>query len=608
MNTIKLLPDLLVSQIAAGEVVERPASALKEILENSVDAGASEIAVHIFQGGTKLVRVSDNGAGISRDDLPLALARHATSKIDSLEDLQKVASLGFRGEALASIASVSRLRLASRGAEQKHAWRIEAEGGRLSEPEPAALAKGTTVEMHNLYFNTPARRKFLKTDGTEFSHCEEAFRRIALSRPDIAFTLQHNGTARHHLRAADTRRRIAAILGDEFSQTSIFIDEQAADLRLWGSAALPAYSRSSRDAQYFFVNGRFVRDKVIAHALREAYRDVLHLDRHPAFVLFLEMNAGSVDVNVHPTKTEVRFRDPRALHQFIFHTIDKALASPQSLSAASVSVPGAAGSRQETSSRAVFGQATGAPSYPRQSFMPLVPPVPAAGVAQPQSFYSTLFGSDTPGQKLSEVPQTPADFEKQDVPPLGFALGQLLGIYILSQNERGLLVVDMHAAHERILYEKLKTALDDHVLFTQPLLIPAIFQADSLDIATAEENRDILTELGFEIAMLSPTMLTVRSVPAALKDADVVKLARDVLREIHEFGASRVLTSRRNEMLSTMACHGAVRANRMLTIPEMNALLREMEATERSGQCNHGRPTWFEISLADLDKMFMRGR
>ncbi|SFN64864.1 DNA mismatch repair protein MutL [Nitrosospira briensis] len=609
MNKIKLLPDLLVSQIAAGEVVERPASALKEMLENSVDAGASEIAVHIFQGGTKLVRVSDNGAGIPRDDLPLALARHATSKIDSLEDLQKVASLGFRGEALASIASVSRLRLASRGAEQKHAWRIEAEGGRLSEPEPAALAKGTTVEMHNLYFNTPARRKFLKTDGTEFSHCEEAFRRIALPRPDIAFTLQHNGTARHHLRAADTRRRIAAILGDEFSQTSIFIDEQAADLRLWGSAALPAYSRSSRDAQYFFVNGRFVRDKLIAHALREAYRDVLHLDRHPAFVLFLEMNAGGVDVNVHPTKTEVRFRDPRALHQFIFHTIDKALASPHSLSAASVSVPGAAGSRRETSSGAVFGQATGAPStYPRQSFMPLVPPVPAAGVAQPQAFYSTLFSHDTPGQKLSDVPQTPADFEKQDVPPLGFALGQLLGIYILSQNERGLLVVDMHAAHERILYEKLKTALDDHTLFTQPLLIPAIFQADSLDIETAEENRDILTELGFEIAMLSPTMLTVRSVPATLKDADVVKLARDVLREIHEFGASRVLTSRRNEMLSTMACHGAVRANRMLTIPEMNALLREMEATERSGQCNHGRPTWFEISLADLDKMFMRGR
>ncbi len=609
MNTIKLLPDLLISQIAAGEVVERPASALKEILENSVDAGATEIAVQIFQGGTKLVRVSDNGAGIPRDDLPLALARHATSKIDSLEDLQKVASLGFRGEALASIASVSRLTLASRGAEEKHAWRIEAEGGRLSEPEPAALAKGTTVEMHNLYFNTPARRKFLKTDGTEFSHCEEAFRRIALSRPDIAFTLQHNGIVRNHLRAADTRRRIAAILGDEFSQTSIFIDEQAADLRLWGSAALPAYSRSSRDAQYFFVNGRFVRDKLIAHALREAYRDILHLDRHPAFVLFLEMNAGSVDVNVHPTKTEVRFRDPRALHQFIFHTIDKALASPQPLSAASVSVPAAAGSRQETSSRSVSGQTTSAPStYPRQSFMPLAPPVPAAGVAQPQAFYSTLFSPDTPNQKLSDVPLTPADFEKQYVPPLGFALGQLLGIYILSQNERGLLVVDMHAAHERILYEKLKSALDDHTLFTQPLLIPAIFQADSLDIATAEENRDILTELGFEIAMLSPTMLTVRSVPATLKDADVVKLARDVLREIHEFGASRVLTSRRNELLSTMACHGAVRANRTLTIPEMNALLREMEATERSGQCNHGRPTWFEISLADLDKMFMRGR
>lgn len=603
MNAIKPLPDLLISQIAAGEVVERPAAALKEMLENSVDAGSTEITVQLFQGGIKLIRVADNGTGISKDDLPLALARHATSKIDSLEDLQKVASLGFRGEALASIASVSRLTLASRRAEEKHAWRIETEGGRLSTPEPAALAHGTTVEMHDLYFNTPARRKFLKTEATELSHCEEAFKRIALSRADIAFSLQHNGTVRNHLRAADARLRIEAILGNEFSRTSVVIEEQAADLRLWGLAASPTYSRSSRDAQYFFVNGRFVRDKLIAHALREAYRDILHLDRHPAFVLFLEMNAEGVDVNVHPTKTEVRFRDPRALHQFVFHAIDKALASPQPPSAATFSV---GGSRQESGDQNGADAAPAAFSaYSRQNTISLTPPL---GIAQSQAFYPTLFGADSRNPKSADTSAAIASAEKCDIPPLGFALGQLLGIYILSQNERGLLIVDMHAAHERILYEKLKSALDNHTLSMQPLLIPAIFHSDSLDVAAAEENSAILQELGFEISALSPTMLVVRSVPAALKDADVVKLARDVLTEIREFGASRVLTSKRNEILSTMACHGAVRANRILTVTEMNALLREMETTERAGQCNHGRPTWFEISLVDLDKMFMRGR
>jgi DNA mismatch repair protein MutL len=605
MNAIKPLPDLLISQIAAGEVVERPAAALKEMLENSVDAGSTEVTVQLFQGGIKLIRVADNGTGISKDDLPLALARHATSKIDSLEDLQKVASLGFRGEALASIAAVSRLALASRRAEEKHAWRIETEGGRLSTPEPVALARGTTVEMHDLYFNTPARRKFLKTEATELSHCEEVFKRIALSRADIAFSLQHNGTVRNHLRAVDARLRIEAILGNEFSRTSVVIEEQAADLRLWGLAASPAYSRSSRDAQYFFVNGRFVRDKLIAHALREAYRDILHLDRHPAFVLFLEMNAEGVDVNVHPTKIEVRFRDPRALHQFVFHAIDKALASPQPLSAASFP---AGGSRQESGdhSETGAGAATAAFSaYSRQNTISLAPPL---GIAQSQAFYPALFGADSRNPESSDTPTAIAGTGKCDIPPLGFALGQLLGIYILSQNERGLLIVDMHAAHERILYEKLKSALDNHTLSMQPLLIPAIFHSDSMDVAAAEENSVTLRELGFEISALSPTMLVVRSVPATLKDTDVVKLARDLLTEIREFGASRVLTSKRNEILSTMACHGAVRANRILTVTEMNALLREMEATERAGQCNHGRPTWFEISLADLDKMFMRGR
>lgn len=594
MTAIKLLPDLLISQISAGEVIGRPASALKEMLENSVDARATEITVQLFQGGIRLIRVADNGIGISRDDLPLALARHATSKINTLEDLQEVASLGFRGEALASIAAVSRLMLASRRAEDKHAWRIQAKGGHLSQPEPVALVSGTAVEMHDIYFNTPARRKFLKTDATEFAHCEEVFKRIALSRADIGFTLQHNGTVRRHLRSADARLRITAILGDEFSQTAVFVDEQAAGLRLWGAAASPLYSRSSRDAQYFFVNGRFVRDKLIAHALREAYRDVLHLDRHPAFALFLEMNADGVDVNVHPTKTEVKFRDSRALHQFIFHTVNKALASPQLGSAASVPT--------------VRDQEAVAPFsiYSRQKVMPLMPLAPTAGAAQSQAFYQTLFGTDPKSQGGSMT----AAFaeEKRETPPLGFALGQLLGIYILSQNDRGLLIVDMHAAHERIVYEKLKVALDNQSLSMQPLLIPATFQADSLDIATVDENGAVLRELGFEISVFSPTMLVVRAVPATLKDADVVQLAHDVLSEIREFGATQALTGRRNELLSTMACHGAVRANRMLAIPEMNALLREMEATERSSQCNHGRPTWFEISLSDLDKMFMRGK
>jgi len=588
MTAIRLLPDLLINQIAAGEVVERPASALKELLENSLDAGAAEITVQLAQGGIKLIRVADDGSGISRDDLPLALARHATSKITTLEDLQRVASLGFRGEALASIAAVSRLLLTSRTATEKHAWQIQVEGNRYSQPEPAALAAGSVVEVHDLYFNTPARRKFLKTEATEFAHCEETFLRLALSRAAIGFTLQHNGKVRHHLRPADAQQRIAAILGQEFIQTAAFIDEQAADLRLWGAAALPAYSRSSRDTQYFFVNGRFVRDKLIAHALREAYRDVLHLERHPAFVLFLEMDPEGVDVNVHPTKTEVRFRDARALHQFIFHAINKALASPQQALAPR--------EPESTSPRT----AAAFPVYSRQNTMPL------ATAAQSPAFYQTLFGTDTMPRATAA---TAAPFVAgAEIPPLGFALGQLLGIYILAQNDRGLIIVDMHAAHERVVYEKLKSALDSHTLSMQPLLIPVTFRADSLEITTAEENGAILRELGFEIVALSPTALAVRALPATLKDADAVQLARAVLREIREFGASQVLTGRRNELLSTMACHTAVRANRMLTVPEMNALLREMEATERSDQCNHGRPTWFEISLADLDKMFMRGK
>jgi len=586
---IKLLPDQVINQIAAGEVVERPASALKEILENSVDAGAVEINVQLAQGGIKLIRVADNGAGISKNDLSLALTPHATSKINTLEDLQKVASLGFRGEALASIAAVSRLVLASRRLGEKHAWQMRIKGGHLSQPEPAALAAGVTVEVRDLYFNTPARRKFLRTEATEFAHCEETFRRIALSRADISFTLQHNGKTRIHLRSTDATQRITEILGEEFGQCSVFLDEQAADLHLYGATALPAYSKSSRDAQYFFVNGRFVRDKLITHALREAYRDVLHLDRHPAYVLFLEMNPDGLDVNVHPAKTEVRFRDSRALHQFIFHTINKSLASPRSESAAN------------NSGTNIKEAITSSPAYLRQNTIAF------RKETQSPFFYQNLFGAGIKSQNTSTA-ATIIERTQEEIPPLGFALGQLMGIYILAQNKQGLIIVDMHAAHERVVYEKLKSALDNHTLSMQPLLIPVTFQGDGLDVATAEENKEILSELGFEIAILSPTTLAVRAVPVMLKDADVAKLARDVLSELREFDASQILTSKRNELLSSMACHNTVRANRMLSVPEMNALLREMEATERSDQCNHGRPTWFEISLANLDKMFMRGK
>ena len=586
---IKLLPDQVINQIAAGEVVERPASALKEILENSVDAGAVEINIQLAQGGIKLIRVADNGAGIPKNDLPLALTPHATSKINTLEDLQKVASLGFRGEALASIAAVSRLVLASRRLGEKHAWQMQVKGGHLSQPEPAALAAGVTVEVHDLYFNTPARRKFLKTEATEFAHCEETFRRIALSRADISFTLQHNGKTRIHLRSTDATQRITEILGEEFGQTSVFLDEQAADLHLYGATALPAYSKSSRNAQYFFVNGRFVRDKLITHALREAYRDVLHLDRHPAYVLFLEMNPDGLDVNVHPAKTEVRFRDSRALHQFIFHTINKSLASPRQESATN------------NSGTNIKGAITFPFAYLRQDTIPF------RRVPQSPFFYQNLFGTGIKSQNTS-IAATNIERVQEDIPPLGFALGQLMGIYILAQNKQGLIIVDMHAAHERVVYEKLKSALDNHTLSMQPLLIPVTFHGDGLDVATAEENKEILSELGFEIAILSPTTLAVRAVPVILKDADAEKLARDILRELREFDASQILTSRRNELLSSMACHNTVRANRMLSVPEMNALLREMEATERSDQCNHGRPTWFEISLANLNKMFMRGK
>ncbi|MEI6227884.1 MAG: DNA mismatch repair endonuclease MutL [Methylophilaceae bacterium] len=597
---IQLLPDQLISQIAAGEVVERPAAALKELLENSLDAGSTDIQVMLMQGGVKQLRVADNGAGVAKDDLELALTRHATSKIASLEDLEAVASLGFRGEALASIASISRTQISSRATDSKHAWRISAEGSDLSALEPAALDAGTVVDVSDLYFNTPARRKFLKTEGTEFGHCEEAFNRIALSRPDVAFMLQHNGRALSRLTVSAPEQRFSAVLGAEFSAESFAVEESAAGLRLWGMAAKPTFNRNSRDTQYVYVNGRFVRDKLIAHAIRQAYQDVLHHDRHPAFVLFLELDPNLVDVNVHPSKTEVRFRDGQAIHRFIFHALHKSLATPTGASNA-VSA-GHAGYNPFAVSETI---AANYPSF--QSQMNLS--------AQPRpDFYQTLFG----GANSAPTDNSPTHVsgfngsELQQEYALGFAVAQIHGVYILAQNSLGLVVVDMHAAHERIMYERLKTALDSKSVPMQPLLIAVSFNADRLEVATVQEslnsNDNTMQQLGFDIAVLSPTTLAVRAVPTMLQDADAVTLARDVLRDLREYGASRALTERRNELLGTMACHAAVRANRQLAIPEMNALLRDMEATERSGQCNHGRPTWFQVSMVDLDKMFMRGK
>jgi len=596
MPSIRLLPDTLISQIAAGEVVERPASVLKELLENSLDAGATEISVGLMQGGIKQVKVTDTGGGMDAGDLPLAFARHATSKIASLDELEQVRSLGFRGEALASIASVARVLLTTRTGQAPHAWSIGAEGGALGTAQPAAHPGGTSIEVSDVYFNTPARRKFLRTEATEFGHCEDVYKRIALSRPDVAFSLKHNGRVISHLQAGDAARRIAAVAGAEFSGAARALDEHSSGLRLSGFAGSPAFSRSSRDAQFAFVNGRFVRDKLLAHALRQAYQDMLHGDRHAAYVLFLELDPGGVDVNVHPAKTEVRFRDARAIHQFVFHAVSKALS----------------------------GSAT-------QAGAPAIQPLPAAGgmefrrmpwqsslgVAQPAAAYQAMFAAPPgpaamPGggaaRTAFESIRAAAPAETDSDAPLGFAVAQLHGIYILAQNRQGLVLVDMHAAHERILYEKLKGALEAQGMSMQTLLIPVTFNADRLEVAAVEEHAGVLQQLGFDIAPLSPTALAVRSVPAMLVSADIAGLAHALLRDVREFGGSRVLTEHQHELLSTMACHGAVRAHRPLTVTEMNALLRQMEVTERSGQCNHGRPTWYQMSMADLDKLFLRGR
>ncbi len=598
MPRIQALPDHLINQIAAGEVVERPAAALKELLENALDAGATQIDVDVEGGGIRRLRVADNGAGIARDELALAVERHATSKLATADDLDAIATLGFRGEALASIAAVSRFALASRAAGAPHAWRIEVDGGNVGPTAPAAVASGTTVTAQELYFNTPARRKFLRTEGTEWGHCDEAFRRIALAHPDVGFTLSHNGRLIHRLLPHGRRARVVALMGEAFAAAAATVEAESPPLAIAGFAVQPAYA-TQVSGQYVFVNGRFVRDRMLAHALREAYRDVLHHDRQPSYALWLTLEPRHVDVNVHPQKSEVRFRESGAVHQFVQHALARALAATaavqpavsaaEKLGLASARVPPLV---PEASAAAGYSTY----SAPRQGRF-------ALDAAESAAFYAKLFG---PREARSE-PDRPDLPETDDAHPLGFALAQLHGIYVLAQNRAGVVLVDMHAAHERIVYERLKRALDASVP-VQPLLVPATFTATPLEVAAAEEHAEALDRLGFAITVLGPSALAVRGVPAPLADADAATLAHAVLADLREFGGSEVLTAHRDELLSTMACHAAVRANRSLTVAEMNALLREMEATERAGQCNHGRPTWYQLTLGDLDRVFMRGR
>ena len=583
---IRVLPDVLISQIAAGEVVERPAAALKEILENSLDAGATEIQIDLEQGGIKRIRVTDNGFGIPHDEMTLALTRHATSKIASLADLEQVASLGFRGEALASIAAIARVQLTSRSTDAEHAWQVKVEGGRLEAPAPAARAIGTTIDIQDLFFNTPARRKFLKTEATEYAHCAETVRRLALANPGVAFTLTHNGRVQLRFNADMAAGRVRQVLGEAFEQNTIAVDAAAGVLKVSGWVIRPSAATASRDSQHVFVNGRYVRDKLIVHALREAYRDVLHHQLNPAYCLFLTLPPDLVDVNVHPAKTEIRFRDSRGVHQFLFHAVERLLSSPVEPGVTDTQVAGGL-------------DAPGATAYrmPQQAPMPLQ-------VSEAMAFYAPL-AQGAESMAPARLPEVQA---AGDAPPLGYALAQLHGVYVLAQNAQGLVLVDMHAAHERVVYEKLKNALDARAVPAQTLLIPVALTVDARDLAEIAPHLDQFGDIGFALSITSPTSVAVRSVPWLLKNADPVELTRAVLHEVAEFGVARLLAERRNELLATLACHGAVRANRHLTIPEMNALLREMEATERAGQCNHGRPTWFQISLKELDAMFMRGR
>jgi DNA mismatch repair protein MutL len=614
MSRIHLLSPRLANQIAAGEVVERPASVAKEVLENAIDAGATRVDVDVEAGGTKLIRIRDNGSGIEPDDLPLALARHATSKIASLEDLEAVASLGFRGEALASIGSVSRLRLTSNAGEDSTEGSSAFCEGRDMEVQikPAAHPRGTTVEVRDLFFNTPARRKFLRTEKTEFNHLEEVIKRLALSRYDVGFSLRHNQKVIHNLKPGNTQaemqRRVAAVCGPAFMEQALYIETEVPGYRLWGWVGLPTFSRSQADLQYFFVNGRVIRDKLVAHAVKQAYRDVLYHGRHPAFVLYLELDPGTVDVNVHPTKHEVRFRDGRAVHNFIFSSLHRSLADvrPQDQVAAG-------GIATEDGMRIDPG--TGEISQEQLAWG-----APSSGGASGAGFSRGGYGAPAPGANQameqmrsygavhSPAAGLPPQSSEEDVPPLGYALAQLMGIYILAENALGLVLVDMHAAHERITYERLKVARSAEGIRSQPLLVPQAVAVSQREVAIAADNGALFEALGMDVAVGGEESLLIRQIPVTLRDSDVEQLLRDVLSDLIEYGSSDRIEAHVDEILSTMACHGSVRANRRLTIPEMNALLRDMEETERSGQCNHGRPTWTQLGLDELDKLFLRGR
>ncbi len=608
---IHTLPSHLVNQIAAGEVVERPASVVKELIENSLDAGAGSISVEVEAGGTRLVRVSDDGCGIERDELALALARHATSKIASLEDLEQIGSLGFRGEALPSIASVSRLTLASRRQGAEHAWKLEARSD--AGPLPDALPQGTRIEVRELFYNVPARKKFLRSEQTEYRHVEALFKSLALSHARVAFRLTHNQKVIYQLPSAasieDRRRRLAALCGKAFADSLVEIDVSHDELRLEGWVALPTFSCSQADLQYFFVNGRLVRDKLVTHAVRQAYRDVLFHGRHPAYVLALSMPARALDVNVHPQKHEVRFRDSRAVHDFLFRSLHRALADVQPEQqvespgfALADAVPGGdAPGRDALGWDAPGRDDTG--RQVRQGGLGLAPPQARDRdwrVAESLQAYTALLAGAT-------RPPTPAA-AADELPPLGFALAQLKGIYILAENRDGLVVVDMHAAHERIVYERMKQNAEREGIVSQPLLVPLSFNVSAAEADLVDARQETFTRLGFQLERLGPEQLRVRAIPALLKHADSEQLLRDVLADLAEHDNSARIDDTLNEMLATMACHASVRANRRLSLDEMDALLRDIEQTERSGQCNHGRPTWKQLSLDHLDRLFLRGR
>ncbi|MEB4591071.1 DNA mismatch repair endonuclease MutL [Candidatus Thiothrix sp. Deng01] len=617
---IRQLPSHLINQIAAGEVVERPASVVKELLENALDAGATRIEVDIEQGGGKRIRLRDNGGGIPREELALALSRHATSKIASLDDLEQVRTLGFRGEALPSIASVSRLLLSSRHSEAEQGWQLYGDGQEIfNEPEPVAHAVGATIDVADLFFNTPARRKFLKTEKTEFGHIEDVVRRIALSRFDVGIELNHNQKNTLRLRPADDRsgaeRRIAEICGSAFTEQSLYLDYEAAGMRLWGWVGLPTFSRSQPDLQYFYVNGRNVRDKLITHAVKQAYQDVMYHGRHPAFVLFLELNPQLVDVNAHPTKQEVRFREGRMAHDFLFRTLHQALADirPGDDSSAPTALPTQA---QETATdarqEANFPPApaiTRTPEAHRTTYQPQHQPRLPMPVREQLGVYQQLYQpvEITPASPIETMEDANGE-DSSGLPPLGHAIAQLHGVYILAQNAAGLVVVDMHAAHERITYEHLKHSMLEDAIRSQPLLVPIGFNVSRKEADYAEQHVDAFRSLGFDIGRMGMEKLAIRAVPSLLKDSNTEALVRDVLADLIAHGDSQRIQDAMNEILATMACHGSVRANRKLSIPEMNALLRDMERTERSGQCNHGRPTWTQMSLDQIDKLFLRGR